>query len=954
MIADMPKGQIEIIRTVQGMLNAMEDPASVTPALINARIDMLLAIEPRWEKDLDRDFVVDELIRRCSLWIGKNSILADETGHVPWLTAERRRERKYWRRYEDWLERRMPRLALDAVDHSTERVLELLEDPLRQGAWDRRGLVVGHVQSGKTANYTGLINKAADAGYKIIVVLAGVHNNLRSQTQVRLDEGFLGFDTHPERSRMVIGAGEIDPDPALVPDYATNRSEAGDFNPSSTRNFGITPDRRPCLFVVKKNKTPLNRLLTWLESHVADTRDPATGTRRVTSLPLLLIDDEADHASVDTGEQDFGPDGTPDEEHNPTTINRLIRRILKTFTRSAYVGYTATPFANIFIHEKSETRNEGPDLFPSAFIINLPASSDYVGPSRVFGLRAIEGRTEALPVVRMTTDFATSDGRAGWMPSCHKSAHTPLVEGEDRVPDSLAEAIDAFILACAARRLRGQARKHSSMLIHVTRFNLVQAHVVRQVSAHVQAIRQRISRRMDHEEVLGRLERLWREDFAPTTTVMADQWPDLSRAKASTWEDVQSVLADVLDEIQVRAINGTAKDVLDYQEAEAIGLKVIAVGGDKLSRGLTLEGLCVSYFLRASRMYDTLMQMGRWFGYRPGYVDLCRLYTTRELFEWFGHIADASEELREEFDIMANAGETPKTFGHKVASHPVLLVTSRIKMRSAKDLWLSFSGDVLETVVFHKETHIIRRNRDALEQLVSAMGVPLAEGEFRKPRPQGESRWEGHLWEGISPEAVCNFLDGYATHKDSYKVNSGLISEFIRRMNALGELTSWTVAIVGGGEGQEAAPGGLKAIRTLRRKDKHGSQAYTIGRLLSPRDEAMDLDSEEWNIALADSIKAFHADPARSSGKHEEKAPPSDPGGVAIRRLRGQNHPERGMLLLYLLDPALAGEGVFPAEAPPVVGFGISFPSSRNGAKVKYTVNSVMLRQWEGEYDVAE
>ena len=146
-----------------------------------------------------------------------------------------------------------------------------------------------------------------------------------------------------------------------------------------------------------------------------------------------------------------------------------------------------------------------------------------------------------------------------------------------------------------------------------------------------------------------------------------------------SWEEVSSQLPDVVSDIQVRMINGTAKDALDYSEYEGAGLKVIAIGGDKLARGLTLEGLCVSYFLRASRMYDTLMQMGRWFGYRPGYLDLCRLYTTPDLSEWFGHIADAAEELREEFDIMAATGATPREYGLKVQSHPVLMVNLKAK-----------------------------------------------------------------------------------------------------------------------------------------------------------------------------------------------------------------------------------------------------------------------------------
>ena len=312
------------------------------------------------------------------------------------------------------------------MDNSTDQILGLLEDPTRNGFWDRRGLVVGHVQSGKTGNYTGLICKAADAGYKIIIVLAGMHNNLRSQTQMRLDEGFLGYETSPSGDKLnIIGVGQVDGDPAIRPNYATNRSENGDFNAKVAKHLGITPEQRPWLFVVKKNKSVLHRLYKWIQDHAANTSDSVTGRKLVTNLPLLVIDDEADHASVDTGEQVVTEDGKPDSEHQPTAINSLIRKILHSFSRKAYVGYTATPFANIFIHERGETTEEGPDLFPSSFIINLGAPSNYIGPARVFGLTGTEGREFGLPLARLVGDHCTDDGKSGWMP-VRASARVPI------------------------------------------------------------------------------------------------------------------------------------------------------------------------------------------------------------------------------------------------------------------------------------------------------------------------------------------------------------------------------------------------------------------------------------------------------------------------------------------------------------------------------------------------
>lgn len=942
-----------VIKFVQELLLDEGDRSAITPAVISEKIDMIVTMNPKWGDGLNRNFVTDELIRRFSLWIGQDTMLKSDTGHEAWLIAARKRDWRYWQRYREWQERKLSFKAVEALDLSTDIVLGLLEDPTRQDTWDRRGLVVGHVQSGKTGHYTGLICKAADAGYKIVIVLAGLHNNLRSQTQMRLDEGFLGYETKPVPDDIqIIGVGEIDGDPSIRPNFATNRSNNGDFTTSVAKNLGISPEQRPWLFVVKKNKTVLERLLRWIRNHVADLHEQETGRRIVTKLPVLMIDDEADHASVDTGEQVFNSDGIPDEEHQPTTINRLVRRILHSFAKSAYVGYTATPFANIFIHERGETREEGSDLFPAAFIINLAAPSNYIGPAKLFGYRSEEGRDGELNLLRTINDHSTEDYRGGWMPQKHKNGHFPLYEGEDVLPPSLSEAIDAFLLACATRRLRGQENEHSSMLVHVTRFNSVQHNVHRQIDERVRYLRQRLTRGIGNEQVLVDLKLLWEKDFLPTSEEVRNTHPDLIPEAGCRWEDIAPLLPDVVADVQVRMINGTAKDALDYPEHVGAGLKVIAIGGDKLARGLTLEGLCVSYFLRASRMYDTLMQMGRWFGYRPGYLDLCRLYTTSDLSEWFGHIADAAEELREEFDIMAASGATPREYGLKVQSHPVLMVTSRLKMRSAKNLMLSFSGQLLETVALYRTPKILEQNLATAKRLIASLGTPEINPErFRNGSHQ---QWKGsYLWTDVPAAEVVDFLTGYKTHPDAHKVNSLLLAGFIQSMVGCSELTHWTVALIGGGVGASLELRDDIAITMLKRKIKGAHEdRYSIGRLMSPRDEAVDLDEAAWNAALALTQAAWHADP----GRREDADQPDTPNGPAIRKIRGfgtpgvQAHPDRGVLFLYGLDPQEANAG-FSTDTPSIIAFAISFPGSNSGVKVEYKVNNVL---WEQEYGPAD
>ncbi|MDB0302213.1 Z1 domain-containing protein [Acinetobacter baumannii] len=947
------KNEKTIIKTVQELLLSEEDKSLITPEKITETVDSLLSMNlyAKFKENLDYDFVIDELIRRNSIWIGEDNILINNIDHVPWLTIERKKEWRYWERYKEWQEKKLAWTSLNALDKSTDEILGLLEDPTRTDAWDRRGLVVGHVQSGKTGNFTGLICKAADAGYKIIIVLAGMHNNLRSQTQMRLDEGFLGYETHPDPEKIkIIGVGELDS--GLRPNYVTNRTDKGDFNKNLADIAGIRPEERPWLFVVKKNKTVLKRLHKWIHDHVANTIDQKNQQKIVTNLPLLVIDDEADHASVDTGEQIFNQDGVPEENYEPKAINSLIRQILNLFARKAYVGYTATPFANIYIHEQGETKKEGKDLFPEAFIYNLASPSNYIGPSRVFGFNDGAGaRMSQLSIIKEIDDHNTHDGMLGWMPTKHKSDHKPYHESEFGIPLSLVEAINAFILSCAVRQIRKQRDEHSSMLIHVTRFNLVQKEVFEKVDEYIKKISQRLIRGIDNQGILSRLEQLWEHDFIPINAKMKIDVPDLCMHSLPSWKEVKELLPEVIEQVSVRMINGTAKDALDYADS-ANGLKVIAIGGDKLARGLTLEGLCVSYFLRASKMYDTLMQMGRWFGYRTGYLDVCRLYTTSELREWFEHIADASLELREEFNLMVESGGTPRDYGLKVKSHPVLMVTSPLKMRTAKTLKLSFSGTISETVSFLKDEKTLKNNFNALMYLFKSLGEPHTKPlRFRERTNSQNLSSNNFYWENISYTHVLDFLEQYETHPESLKANSKMLKSFIEKMVEGGQLTSWNIAFMGGSikDNPVHLSDSIILQRAQRTSNGRHEDRYAIRRLLSPTDEALDLSNEEWDAALIRTIKNYKAE---NPGKPVSI---SHPSGINSRYIRGNGvngndgRPEQGLLIIYFPED-VENNNSEEQSLYPFVGFACSFPHSKLSKDVEYKVNNI---EWESYYGPA-
>ena len=372
--------------------------------------------------EVDLEQLVSELMHLFSISAEKGTALDDIHDHYAWLPDKRAKIKwRFWSRYMTYLERDfgMPPEVVNNLHELTDMVLERLEDPERTGKWDRRGMVVGSVQSGKTANYIGLINKAIDAGYKLVVVLAGLHNNLRSQTQLRVDEGVLGKDTSKNRkldqSEWTLGVGKI-PGAVLHIDSLTSSEEQGDFKANIANTITMTLGDKPLVLVVKKNVKILSPLLKWVR-HVAATADPITGKKVIKEVPLLLIDDEADNASINVKDKK----GMVDPEESVSAINGRIRELLDAFDKSAYVGYTATPFANIFVNPSAQTDRHGEDIFPRSFIINVKPPSNYVGPARVFGLdgdqdAGIEAH-DGLPIVRLLDDYAEA------FPPGHKKDH---------------------------------------------------------------------------------------------------------------------------------------------------------------------------------------------------------------------------------------------------------------------------------------------------------------------------------------------------------------------------------------------------------------------------------------------------------------------------------------------------------------------------------------------------
>lgn len=904
----------------------------VTPEQIRVWVDKMadMVEDDDPEDAVDREHIAKGIEADVNVHVGSWNSMSDDSDHVAWLPArlESKDEWKFWKRYERLLrnEYKLPPASVDRLDEVTDAILGRLEDPKRDGRWDRRGLVAGQVQSGKTGNYTGLIAKAIDNGYKLIVVLAGVHNSLRSQTQARIDEGILGFDTRAIRKAQQadgasrIGVGKLAGEWLHVSSF-TSSDQSGDFKLAVAQGMGVVPGGSdPIILVVKKNKSILENLYKW-STHLKGVTDPETKKFRVRNVPVLVIDDEADHASVNTR---FAKD---DSEVDPSAINRLIRQFLDTFEQSAYVAYTATPFANIFIDPDADHSAVGEDLFPRSFIINLPAPSTYVGPEKVFGLEADStyaiDEVEAVDIVRRTSDYGD------WLPDKHK-ASDPL---GDELPQSLEDAIVFFLMAGAVRRLRGQEDKHHSMLIHVTRFTDMQRRVAEQVGDFLADVTARLEFGEGADPVLAeRIERLWNTDMFPTSQAIAER-SDLAGqgGPIPSLEDVKAEMVESARRTRLHVVNGTSADALEYID-HPDGISVIAIGGDKLSRGLTLEGLCVSYYLRASRMYDTLMQMGRWFGYRPGYLDLCRLYTTDSLVNWYEKITAASAELQSEFEAMAAVGSTPEEFGLRVRQLPDgLLVTSPQKLKHAARYSISFSGGISETVTFLPEER--QKNFVALEEMVTSLG------------PSEEPIGDGHVWRGVGAESVIRFLSQYRADPAALKSLPDPLIKYIQARRADDELGDWTVVLAAGQ--MEVRDIGDLPIPLVWRKNsaRAASGRYTVRRVVSPSHELVNFkpSSTGWGEALNDTIRAWEKRP----NKKVDAKPPTQPSGLFERKRRSV---DEGLLILYPLS-----SGGWREEAgseDPFVGFAVSFPESERARPLEYQVNSVFLRDifgWDGD-----
>jgi hypothetical protein len=883
------------------MLKSQLVGESVTEEMVNNNLSLLAGMFGTHLLPEDLAGITQRIQAAMGITMDRGTVLAAE-GHEPWVKQQRGQiEWQRWTAYQDWLVNEKgisPRVVKD-MGVLTDDILDLVGDPHRTGAWNRVGLVLGDVQSGKTGTYLGLFNKAIDAGYRLIVVLGGHTGYLRQQTQKRIDEGVVGMSkpmpgsrvgTDASRERFVgIGINNRE----LVGRVAARTSVWSDFNAATQQttliHVGNMPDQT-FVFVVKKNKHILQSLVNEFQEQ--------TGSNGKLQLPMILLDDESDYASVDTSRED----------ENPTVINGLIRELLKKFERSSYIGFSATPFANIFIDSDVED-----DLFPKDYIYALQAPSNYVGADKVFNS---EDSDATDPVVDLTDadDF---------FPPKHKSS---LIVSA--IPESLREAIRAYLIANAIRDIRADKDEVRSMLVNVSRFINVQDQVLTHVTSELTHLQNTIGLHSktyaigQPNQVMDQLKHTYARQY--------------NKAGVS-WEQVLAALPSAVADITPVVINSslnrkqTAEPLSQKQQA-----RQIVVGGDVLSRGLTLDGLMVSYFFRHATATDTLLQMARWFGYREGYEDLCRVWITAEQATNFAYIDRSVKELRADLVSMHNDGYTPADFGVAVRKHPgSMLITARNKMKNATE-WrvpVSFAGRSPETSKLSARASHIKGNYSAAEKLI--LGIEEDSTPKYLPRPRTLS----HRWTDVNRRHVADFLGGFTAHVKDFQFTRAL-EEHVRSGS---RHDNWDVVIMAGTTKAPTREIGSKTITLNQRKIALADETYAVAGSSRRLGSASDFRL----VAETSAVSAMEK-------KYAENNKTSNPPESEYIRIL-----ERPALFVYAMDPGGIGDDGSGHKRPkePVVAVKLAFPHGSSDPSdetedVEYMITKSMLRKMMESEDI--
>ena len=897
-----------------------------------------------------------------------------------WLDTDRKEtvEWNYSDRYFEYLlESGRSLKVVEETEISSLSVIGKMADPKSSKPSYKKGLVVGAVQSGKTGNFNAVINRAIDVGYEMIIVLSGIMEDLRSQTQKRIEKDVVGEGSKDGERTGKKGVGYKNRFGTLggsdIVQIKSLTSETKDFS-KTVKDLDHTLNDKYIL-VCKKNVSVLKNLIIWLHNSLEDGKEKH-------NIPLLIIDDEADNASLNN----LGAKG----RNYASKTNGHIRAILELFHVKSYVGYTATPFANVL-----QDRNQIPEndweikfknrkkedvtiqlarvdnLFPDHFIELLSPPSNYVGAKQIFDtVHPLENQTDdndKIPLISpVVNDYISQfptrllktkedeiigvenitsnnewierfgyDGYLGFSSYSEYRRDTFAARKEDsfpkELPESLKTAIKCFILSLAIRQSRIPSmihsdlyQKHNTMLIHISRFTYWQNTTKKLVAEYINNLISRLENEKikDSKSIYSELRNLWYSNYGfahiiENIRLYLPSGHEDEFMSPLVFDSLIPLFPQAIKGIEVKAINSFTKDTLDYPEDSP--KKYIAIGGNRLSRGFTLEGLTINYFIRVTNYSDALLQMGRWFGYRPGYLDCCKIFTTQDSLEKFHETTKCIEELENEFIKMEEQGKTPQSFAIRVKKHPgTLKITRPSILKNAIEVKWSFQDSLVMTTQLKVDKLNIVSIWDNFKENIA-------------PKFDKQTEKNDILFFNTTGAEIISILKNQPNNFNDK--DPEYLSKFIQLCNEKGYLNEWTVGLKITGTGKEISKERIglsdnlklnyNRINLAKRKgpeSRNDIDLFINRKLFRATSSSANITSSNEDLAITlsssqmiDAREKFYKDKTieysrknKSWSKNEAEKKARSHKTIPEKYYREKMNENQGLLMIYLFDSEIA------------------------------------------------
>jgi hypothetical protein len=946
----------------------------------------------------------------------------NKPGFRTWLTQERKKEMEnswnYSNRYFSFLKKsgRSEKVIKDAENDSLN-ILGKMGDPKSNESFYVKGLVVGNVQSGKTQNFNAVINRAIDSGYGLIIVLAGLMEDLRNQTQLRIENDVIGEGLDIDTDALVKkGVGTIrrfgNLGDSSVTQVISITSAKSDFKKSLLdADFSLNHTN---ILVCKNNVSVLRNLIVWLHDYLEENKDQH-------DIPLLILDDEADNASLNN-------EGKRGREYASKT-NGHIRALLALFKRKTYLGYTATPFANILADRNDAPENNWivkykvrgqadekalqrvDNLFPDDFIVLLNPPTNYVGAKQIFETtKPIDNKAELkIPLIELVTDniehfpdkvYSPDNGvlvgvkkitsQNDWNEKIGQfNSYLEFADYREyrkqtrssrpgdgfpkRLPDSIKESVLCFILSIAIRESRKPAminstmfNPHNSMLIHISRYTLWQNRLKDLIDVYVRELQSslQLDDPSNPSSIFATFERIWFKYYSKIIEHVSDYLPkgyDDEFLKPISFETIKNnFLTDAIKGIEVKAINSATGDKLIYPRNTP--KKYIAIGGNRLSRGFTLEGLSINYFIRSTDYSDALLQMGRWFGYRPGYLDCCKLFITHDSMEKYDLVTRTIEELEVEFRKMEEKNRKPSDFILRVKKHPgALKITRPAILRDTLEVNWSYQDSLEQSTNFD----IRKKNIEAVwEQFRKNI---VGKHKFEVKKKEDNKTDAGFL---VAQTDITGILEILRQENNFGGDTCDSMIKFIEKCQADNKLRNWTIAIKTTGKANENEGKGLlkkqesglpvDITMTVRRGPgtdegvKYFREKFTHSKIFGASGKSANLISAGLDMAIlltdtqiksaekefVDNRRQYYAEKYPEWTKEQVKKK-AEEVNIPERVYREKMTDQEGLLVIYVLDSYyvfLQEKGREDAQLKtiiesegidlniPLIGYAIGFP----------------------------